>query len=215
MTSRTRALIEPLRLISQYGRSEMTVDIYLKHLSPFLTEESMNHSLAVAELMSRMAPKDARDSWYVTGLLHSLVEDPSIWPDDSATIKAAILKRAKVKPDVATCLCNYRRIADPRRWGSLMTALYFADIHTDLSGHILTTEECCSINKGCLRCNECRYAKYNLSESGEESAAEQAIRDLAAELDICEEKRRSEERMKEVKYEHEQQKKQRLAERCS
>lgn len=200
MDSESRKLIEYLRRISKYGKSEITIDIYIRHIAPGIGNERINHNLAVAELMSRLAPEAQSDAWYITGLLHELPSYKLGGEDTRPQIMAALLKKARTPTDITTCIINYGRATDPRRWNSMMTALCFADSHTGDDGVILTTKECCELYSGMRTCNECSYARFNLSCTGQEQAAEAIIEKLMRDLDISEEKRRSMQRGKEETY---------------
>lgn len=159
MKNTTQELIKALRRINKYGKSEITIDTYIRYIC--IDRDSMkrlNRNLAFAELMSRLAPDKERNEWYIAGILNDISEMRFPGIGKNPAITKAILTKARVNPGVVYAIENFRTLKDPRRWNALIAALNFTDSHIEESGHILTTDECCSLHTEKKECTECMYA---------------------------------------------------------
>lgn len=186
-------LREAFRVIGRYGKSEISIDAFLSRIATGFSEDRSGHLMVVAEIMAKLAPDEQKDAWYVTGLLHEiLISDLS--EDTTPRDMLKLMKDSGISPETISCLTNYGRIQNPRKWGSRMSALYFADIHTDGLGNIMTTSDCCSRNKGGPLCSDCSYVSFVLNEMGLRNRAEFLLSELAGKMDIQAEKMRSDAR---------------------
>lgn len=185
----SKELIEALRRIGKYGKSKMTLDLYMKYV-PLIpgAQERLNHGLAVAELMSRLAPEGREDEWYLTGLLHEILEISLPNTGNNRQIILGLLEKAKINRNIIQCIQNAKLIKDPRKWTPLMTALIYADTHADATGDIMTTEECCLVHKSNSICEKCMYARYIYSQLGMSDYVEQTAYGLKQALKRTQEK---------------------------
>lgn len=180
--------------MNKYGKSEVTIDTYIRYIC--INSEragKLNHNLAFAELMSRLAPEKARDEWYIAGLLNDITEMHIPGTGEHAGIMKALLAKAHINPGVINAIDSYKRASDPKRWNPLITALNFAETHIEDSCYI-TTAECCMKRKGRKRCNACMYARYIFAQHGYDEKAEDVIRGLKEELGKRDREERREER---------------------
>ena len=167
---------EAMKMIGQYGKSKLAVDAYKDHISDHIgSGHSLSHSLSVAELLSSIAPDGYIDEWYITGLLHDIYDLELPVTGNKRKIIRVILEKSRISPGIISCIENYTRISDLRKWTPLMAALNYVLAHTDEQGYIHTTSECCMKNIRTDKCNTCMYARFYLSQRGDIDRAEEAI----------------------------------------
>lgn len=192
MKNLTQDLIKAFRRIDKYGKSEISVDTYIRYIC--IDRNSMkrlNRNLAFAELMSRLAPSKEMNEWYIAGLLNDVCDMRFPGMSNSPGVIKAILSRANVNRGIVYAIENFRKIKDPRRWTPMIAALNFVDAHIEPGGDILTTNECCSKYGEKENCNSCMYARYYFSQTGMHTEAEEIILKLKSELEKKDEEGRS------------------------
>ena len=186
----SKEAIEVLKKLRRLGRSDRTALIFLSAFCKDFNEKTLNWAnrcLAIAEIMSRLAPKGQEDTWYLTGLIHRTADITGTGDENvNRKIAASLIRKAGFTHDVIYCIEKYGTVRDPRDWGPLMTSLIFADSHVAKDGMIMTTEECCAMNsergKSNPVCQACMYARYFLSKEKCEPWYETAIRALQRDI---------------------------------
>lgn len=182
-TNKTQDLIKAFMKINKYGRSEISIDTYIRSIWEERKEKrNINRNLAFAELVSRLAPEGKEDEWYIAGLLNDIRDIVIPGITNSPKVMPSILKKAHLDPGLIYDVESFRGTEEPQRWSSLTAAMNFADTHIDEEGNILTTEECCRHASSDKRCNACMYARYALAQTGSDVRAEQEILTLRREL---------------------------------
>lgn len=187
----SKGMLDNLTKMRRNGRSYTTAHIYLNEICSALgiSEAWYNHNLAVAEIMSRIAPKGQSDVWYNTGLLYRLPEKWDVgYADQNRVVLGSLMRKAGFKPDAVSCVRQYRNYDESYGWNPITAALIFADTHVTEDGEIMTSETCCSLsdrnhpdNKN--RCTMCMYAKYYLSKSGALENCEKRLAELIKEIE--------------------------------
>ena len=186
----SKEAIEVLKRLRRLGRSDRAALIFLTAFCKEFNEETLNWAnrcLAIAEIMTRLAPKGQEDVWYLTGLIHRTADVTGTGDKNvDRKIAASLIRKAGFTHDVIYCIEKYGAVKDPRDWGPLMTSLIFADSHVTKDGMIMTTEECCALNsergKSNPVCQACMYARYFLSKEKREPWFETAIGILQREI---------------------------------
>ena len=179
MKTITQDLIKAFKRINKYGKSEITIDTYIRYIC--IDRRSMkrlHRNLAFAELMSRLAPPRELNDWYVAGLLNDVYEVNLPGVGSSPGIVKALLTKAQVTTSIVHAIENFRKMKDPRRWTPMIAALNFVDAHVEEGGDVISTSECCRIHGGLKRCNECMYARYFFAQTGMDKRAELIIKEL-------------------------------------
>lgn len=184
-----KKMIESLRKIRRSGKDDSTAAAFLKDICGGPDPEIIdwaNHCLAVAELMSRLAPKKQRDAWYTAGLLYRLpdLKEAEYGKKQSRVVTAAILKKAKYPLDMIRSIEISADTDDPRAWPLLTASLVFADLHVTKEGDIQTSEGCCLLREESPqeRCTACMYARYYLAKEDKLEEYERKTDELRKEL---------------------------------
>lgn len=177
--NKSKELVKALQIIRKYGRSEITNDTYKRFFctSPE-SKNMMEHNLAFAELMSRLAPATEKDEWYIAGLFNDISERN--YPH---TDVKSLMEKARLSPGLIYAVSSFRTMNNPKSWNPLITALNFADTHIDGAEYV-TTAECCEKKETHKRCNECMYARHIFSQSGFEEEAEEIIKILQTKAEL-------------------------------